>query len=46
VAVAVGAVVATWVAADASRAGYRRLAETVEGVPSIDTVKGMELCWG
>ena len=36
VAVAVAAVVATWVAADASRAGYRRLAETVEGVPSID----------
>jgi len=36
VAVAVGAVVATWVAADGSRAGYRRLAETVEGVPSID----------
>lgn len=36
VAVAVGAVVATWVAADASRAGYRRLTETVEGVPSID----------
>ncbi len=36
VAVAVGAVVATWVSADASRAGYRRLTETVEGVPSID----------
>lgn len=36
VAVAVAALVATWVAADASRAGYRRLAETVEGVPSID----------
>jgi len=36
VAVAVGAVVATWVAADASRAGYRRLNEAVEGVPSID----------
>jgi putative ABC transport system permease protein len=36
VAVAVAAVVATWVAAGASRAGYRRLAETVEGVPSID----------
>ena len=36
VAVAVGAVVATWVAADASRAGYRRLAETVEGVPSLE----------
>ncbi|MFM8891678.1 MAG: ABC transporter permease, partial [Planctomycetia bacterium] len=41
VAVAVAAVVATWVAADASRAGYRRLAETVVGVPSIDvTVRG------
>jgi hypothetical protein len=38
VAVAVGAVVATWVAADASRAGYRRLVETVEGVPSIDVL--------
>jgi putative ABC transport system permease protein len=38
VAVAVGAVVATWVAADASRAGYRRLTETVEGVPSIDVL--------
>jgi len=36
VAVAVGAVVATWVAADASRAGYRRLNEAVEGVPAID----------
>ena len=36
VAVAVGAVVATWVSADASRAGYRKLTETVEGVPSID----------
>lgn len=41
VAVAVGAVVATWVAADASRAGYRRLNEAVEGVPSIDvTARG------
>lgn len=41
VAVAVAAVVATWVAADASRAGYRRLTETVEGVPSIDvSVRG------
>jgi len=36
VAVAVAAMVATWVASDASRAGYRRLAETVEGVPSVD----------
>jgi putative ABC transport system permease protein len=36
VAVAVGAVVATWVSADASRAGYRRLTAAVEGVPSID----------
>jgi putative ABC transport system permease protein len=38
VAVAVGAVVATWVSADASRAGYRRLNEAVEGVPSIDVL--------
>jgi putative ABC transport system permease protein len=36
VAVAVGAVVATWVAADASRAGYRRLTEAIAGVPSVD----------
>ena len=36
VAVAVGAVVATWVSADASRAGYRRLTAAVDGVPSID----------
>ena len=36
VAVAVGAVVATWAAADASRAGYRRLTETIAGVPSLD----------
>jgi putative ABC transport system permease protein len=36
VAVAVGAVVATWAAADASRAGYRRLTEAIAGVPSID----------
>jgi putative ABC transport system permease protein len=36
VAVAVGAVVATWVSADASRAGYRRLTAAVEGVPSVD----------
>jgi len=36
VAVAVGAVVATWVSADASRAGYRRLTAAVEGLPSID----------
>ena len=36
VAVAVGAVVATWLSADASREGYRRLAESIEGVPSID----------
>ncbi|MFM7207510.1 MAG: ABC transporter permease [Planctomycetaceae bacterium] len=36
VAVAVGAVVATWAAADASRAGYRRLTEAVAGVPAID----------
>ena len=36
VAVAVGAVVATWASADASREGYRRLTETVAGIPSID----------
>jgi putative ABC transport system permease protein len=36
VAVAVGAVVATWGSADASRAGYRRLTEAVDGMPSID----------
>jgi putative ABC transport system permease protein len=36
VAVAVGAVVATWVSADASRAGYRQLTAAVEGLPSID----------
>ncbi|MFM8433948.1 MAG: ABC transporter permease, partial [Planctomycetia bacterium] len=36
VAVAVGAIVATWVSADASRAGYRRLTAAVEGVPAID----------
>ena len=36
VAVAVGAVVATWVSADASRTGYRRLTEAVEGVPAVD----------
>ena len=36
VAVAVGAVVATWASADASRAGYRRLTEAVDGVPTID----------
>lgn len=38
VAVAVGAIVATWVSADASRAGYRRLAETLEGKPTFDVV--------
>jgi putative ABC transport system permease protein len=36
VAVAVGAVVATWVSADASRAGYTRITEAVEGLPTID----------
>jgi len=38
VAIAVGAVVATWVAAEASRAGYRRITETIEGLPCIDVV--------
>ncbi len=36
VAVAVGAVVATWTAAEASRAGYRRLTETVGGAATVD----------
>lgn len=36
VAVAVGAVVATWVSADASRAGYRKLTSSIEGVPAVD----------
>jgi len=35
VAVAVAAVVATWAAADASRSGYRQLAEAAEGTPSL-----------
>ncbi|MFM8579691.1 MAG: ABC transporter permease, partial [Planctomycetaceae bacterium] len=38
VAVAVGAVVATWVSADASRVGYRKLAESIEGLPTVDIV--------
>ncbi len=36
VAVAVGAVVATWVSADASRAGYKKLTSSIEGVPAVD----------
>jgi hypothetical protein len=36
VAVAVGAVVATWVSADASRTGYRRLTEAIDGVQYTD----------
>ncbi len=36
VAVAVAAVVATWISADASRAGYGRLAEALDGVPVVD----------
>jgi putative ABC transport system permease protein len=36
VAVAVGAVVATWVSADASRQGYRQLGEMIDGVPVVD----------
>jgi putative ABC transport system permease protein len=36
VAVAVGAVVATWVSADVSRSGYSRLAEVIDGVPAVD----------
>lgn len=38
VAVAVGALVATWAATSASRAGYRRLTETVGGPAVIDVV--------
>jgi len=38
VAIAVGAVVATWVAAEASRAGYRRITESIEGLACIDVV--------
>jgi putative ABC transport system permease protein len=38
VAIAVGAVVATWVAAEASRTGYRRITETIDGLPCIDIV--------
>jgi putative ABC transport system permease protein len=38
VAVAVGAVVATWVSADASRVGYRKLAESIEGRPTVDII--------
>lgn len=38
VAVAVGAVVATWVSADAARTGYRRLTEAIDGVPVVDVV--------
>ena len=36
VAVAVGAVVATWVSADASRVGYKSLTSAIEGVPAVD----------
>ena len=36
VAVAVAAVVATWVSAGASRSGYSRLAEVIDGVPTVD----------
>jgi len=38
IAVAIGAVVATWIAADASRVGYRALAESIEGTPAVDVV--------
>jgi putative ABC transport system permease protein len=40
VAVAVGAIMATWVAADASRAGYRRIASTIDGLAVLDVVAG------
>lgn len=36
IAVAVGAVVATWVSASVSRTGYERLAEVIDGVPTVD----------
>ncbi len=36
VAVAVAAVVATWISADASRAGYGKMAEALDGVPVVD----------
>ncbi|MGB8854416.1 MAG: FtsX-like permease family protein [Pirellulales bacterium] len=38
IAVAIGAIVATWIASDASRVGYRALAESIEGMPSVDVV--------
>jgi len=38
VAVAVAAVVATWVSADASRAGYQKLTSAIEGVPAVDVL--------
>jgi putative ABC transport system permease protein len=38
IAVAIGAVVATWIASDASRIGYRALAESIEGMPAVDVV--------
>lgn len=38
VAVGVAAIVATWLAADAARAGYRRLATALEGPPALDIV--------
>ncbi|MFN9369704.1 MAG: ABC transporter permease [Planctomycetia bacterium] len=38
VAVGVAAVVATWLAADAARAGYRRLAGALQGPVSVDVV--------
>ncbi len=36
IAVAVGAVVATWVSASVSKTGYDRLAEVIDGVPTVD----------
>ena len=42
VAVAVGAVVATWVSANVSRSGYSQLAEVIGGVPTVDvTARGV-----
>lgn len=38
IAVAVGAIVATWVSASVSRSGYSRLAEVIDGYPTVDVL--------
>jgi putative ABC transport system permease protein len=38
IAVAVGAIVATWVSASVSRSGYNRLAEVIDGYPTVDVL--------